>query len=229
MVFCMITSLFKAFGQLSDPKFRRVLRLGVLGTLLIYGLLYAGLGWTLTHIQLFETHWADLASRLLGGLAVFLLTLLLAPSLVLVVVSLLLDDIVAAVEERHYPGLPPARCQGWAEMLITTARFIGVTILLNLLALPIYLPLLFLGVGALLYYLLNGYLLSRDYFELVAARRLEPGQADALRRANLGRLWMLGAVLAFLSSLPLVNLLVPLLGTAAMVHESEALRPELQT
>jgi len=224
----MISSLYKAVGQLSDPSIRRVLQLSALATLLFYILLYAGLGWAVTHLEFLDQRWADLAGRFLGGVAVFLLTLLLAPSMVLLVVSFFLDGVARAVELRHYPDLPPIRGQGWWEMSWIAFRSVIVTFLLNLLAMPIYLPLMFFGIGAAVYYLLNGYLLSRDYFEMVALRRLEPAQADALRRAHLGRLWMLGSALAFLSSLPLVNLVVPLLGTAAMVHELEALRPSLE-
>jgi len=137
----------------------------------------------------------------------------------------LAEDIAMAVEERHYPNLPPPRRQGMAEILRGSLRLAAVSLGLNVLALPAALLLWWvLGVGAFAYYLLNGYLLAREYFELVAWRRMEPDQADALRRAHGKGLWALGVVLAVLSTLPLVNLLAPLLSTAAMVHVVERLR-----
>ncbi len=78
--------------------------------------------------------------------------------------------------------------------------------------------------GAALYFIINGYLLGREYFELVATRRLDPRTADAMRRAHLGRVWLNGIVLALISTIPILNLLAPVISTAAMVHEFEALR-----
>ncbi|HVI51051.1 MAG TPA: EI24 domain-containing protein [Candidatus Sulfotelmatobacter sp.] len=220
----MAGSLFKAFLQLSDPLFRRVLLLGLAGSAVVYALLYAAIGWGFSRLQLFGVGWADSLTDLLGGLAVGLLTLMLAPGVVVLVLSFLLEEIAQAVETRHYPGQPTPRRQGWAEVAWGALRFSAVTILANLVALPVYLALMVVGAGPLAFLLLNGYLLSREYFELVAARRVAPPQADALRRAHLGRLWLGGGFLALMGMVPLVNLLAPLVGTAAMVHEFENLR-----
>jgi uncharacterized protein involved in cysteine biosynthesis len=64
----------------------------------------------------------------------------------------------------------------------------------------------------------NGYLLSCEYFELVALRRLEAGDVRSLRKAYGGPLFMAGVLIAFLLTVPLVNLVAPVIGTAAMVH-----------
>ena len=219
----MIRSLSRAVGQLFDRRFRRVLLKGLGGTILLYILMYLGVGWVVAHLSLFGVAWEDTVVNLLGGLTVFVLTLLLFPTIATLVIGVLVDDIAEAVEEKYYPGLPPPRAQSWGEIIWGAVRFIVVSLAVNLVALPVYLLLLFLGVGALLYYGVNGYLLAREYFELAAWRRMEPRQADALRRAHQGRLWVLGAVLAFLSALPLINLVAPLIATAAMIHEVEAL------
>ncbi len=63
---------------------------------------------------------------------------------------------------------------------------------------------------------------------MVAWRRLEPAAADRLRRRHWLRLWLLGILLALLSTIPLVNLLAPLIATAAMVHEVEKLRSKAE-
>lgn len=220
----MIASLVKAVTQLLDPRFRRVLWIGLIGTVLAYILVYLAVGWGLGRLQIFGVGWADTLTDLLGGLAIFVVTLLLFPSVATLLMSFLLETIAAAVESRHYPALPPPRRQGLAESLWVAVRFTAVALLINLLALPVYLLLLFAGIGVGLYYIVNGYLLSRDYFEMVAGRRLEPQAADALRRRHRIRLWLLGMVLALLSTLPVINLLAPLVATAAMVHEVETLR-----
>ncbi|PKU23514.1 EI24 domain-containing protein [Telmatospirillum siberiense] len=220
----MITSLTRAVLQLPDPRFRRVLWASLAGTVILYILVYLAVGWGLTKLQLFGVGWADSLAEVLGGLAVFVVTLLLFPSIATLLMSFLQETIAEAVEGKYYPSLPAPRRQGWLEGLWAALRFAAVALLINMLALPAYLFLLFAGIGIGLYYLVNGYLLSRDYFEMMAGRRLEPRVADALRRKHWLRLWLLGAILAFISTLPLINLLAPLISTAAMVHEVEKLR-----
>lgn len=220
----MIDSLLKAIGQLTDPKFRRVLLLGVAGTIVLYVLLYLAAGWGLAQLRLFGIGWADRAIDVLGGIAVLVITLVMFPGVATLVLSFLLEDVALAVEAKHYPGLPAPRRQGVTEIAWSALRFTAVTVLVNLMALPFYLILLLVGIGIGLFYLVNGYLLAREYFELAAYRRLPPDQADALRRAHIGRLWLLGVAITFLSTLPVINLVAPLIGTAAMVHETEALR-----
>ncbi|HIJ39447.1 MAG TPA: hypothetical protein HPP80_11190 [Rhodospirillaceae bacterium] len=220
----MIRSLAKALGQLPDPRFRRVLWRGLGVTLVFYLLLYLLIGWGLHALALFGIGWVDQLTALLGGIAALVLTILLFPGIVMLVLSFLLDDIAQAVELRYYPQLPPPRQQPWFPLLMGSARFALASLVINLVALPIDLLLLFTGLGLGLYYLINGYLLSRQYFELAAWRRLEPKAADRLRRAHAGRLLLLGLAIAGLSTIPLINLLAPLIGAAAMVHEVEALR-----
>ena len=69
-----------------------------------------------------------------------------------------------------------------------------------------------------LYYILNGYLVSREYFELVALRRMEPPAASHMRKINKGRLLFAGIIITFLLTIPIVNLLTPVIATAFMVH-----------
>lgn len=220
----MISALAKAIAQLPEPAFRRVLVKGLLAALATFVALNAALWWLLIELQLFQTGWIDTAVDVLGGVAVFVLSLVFFPAVVTVVVGVMLDEIVRAVEARHYPTLPPARERPWIEDLGTTLRFAAVSVLVNILALPVYLVLLATGLGILVFYAVNGYLLSREYFELVALRRLDRRAATALRRTHRLRLWIAGAGITFLLSLPVVNLVAPMLATALMVHLFEALR-----
>ncbi len=74
------------------------------------------------------------------------------------------------------------------------------------------------------FYGLNGYLLGREYFELVAARRFDMAGVRRLRRAYRGRLLLAGAVIAFLLTVPIVNLVTPVVATGFMLHVFERLR-----
>jgi CysZ protein len=211
----MIGAFSKAFAQLSDPPIRAVIWKSVAGTILLFGLLLTGLGWALANTSLFDIAWVETAVDVFGGLATVLLALILFPGVVAALVSVLLEDIAGAVEARHYPGLGPARAMSWGVLLGASARLIGLTVLLNLLALPFY---LIPGLNLVVYYGLNGYLLSREYFEVVALRRVSEADARAMRRQYRGRIWLAGAATTFMLTIPVLNMIAPVIGTAAMVH-----------
>ncbi len=99
------------------------------------------------------------------------------------------------------------------------------TILLNILVLPIYLVAIFIPpIFACIFYGLNGYLLSREYFELVSLRHQDKNMARQLRKANGLKVFLAGVIIAFLITVPIVNLFVPILATAFMLHIFKALQ-----
>ncbi|MBC7954008.1 MAG: EI24 domain-containing protein [Rhodospirillaceae bacterium] len=220
----MFSALIKAFGQLSDPKLRRVIRLGIAGAMACYVALVALVWFTLTHVSLFEQGWADTGADVALGLVALVVPILFFPALATAIMGAMLDDVADAVEARHYPQLNWPRPQKWPEILLTTLRFLVVMVAVNLLVLPIYVVLLITGLSIGLFLIVNGYLLGREYFELVAFRRLDPKEARLCFRHNLGRLWLAGGVIAFLFSVPLLNLLAPAIATAFMVHLFQSLR-----
>jgi len=221
----MLAALYKALAQLPDPRLRRVLVFGILGALATYLALVALAWWVLAYSTWFETGWLDSASHWVVGLAAALLPLPFFPALATTVTSFRLEAVADAVEERHYPTLDGPRPQKWAEILMVTLRFLGVTVLVNLLALPLYALLLFTGLSLALTVVLNGYLLGREYFELVALRRLPPREAHLLFRNRLGYWWLAGSAIALIFAVPVLNLAAPVLGAAVMVHRFQALRP----
>lgn len=214
----MVAAFFKAFAQLGDPRLRRVLVLGVAGAALAYGLLVAVAWWVLAETTWFGARWAETTSHVLAGALALVLPLPFFPALATTVMSLRLETVADAVEERHYPGLNWPRPQPWGEVLATTLRFLAATVVVNLLALPVYGLLLFTGFSAVLVTVVNGYLLGREYFELVALRRLDAAAVRLAFRNRLGRMWLAGAAISVLFSIPLLNLAAPVLATAMMVH-----------
>ena len=156
---------------------------------------------------------------LAAGLAWFLF-----PAVITMFVGLFLEAIASAVEARHYPGRPPARQQGFAALLATSLRFGAAALFLNLVLLPAYLlMLLFPPLYLLVFYWVNGYLLGRAYFELVAYRRLDERAADALRRAWSGRVTLAGVIMALMLTVPVFNLFAPIAATAFALHLFEAM------
>lgn len=224
----MIAALFKAFAQMPDPRLRRVLLFGLAGALASYVALVALVWVVLAQGALFTDYWADLGTDLAIGLAAMVLPVLFFPALVTAVMGPMLEKVADAVEDRHYPQLNWPRPQKWTEIVVTTLRFLAIALLLNLLALPVYAVLLITGFSIVLAVVLNGYLLGREYFEIVAFRRLDPAQARLVFRAHLGRLWLAGVVIAFLFGVPILNLAAPVIGTAFMVHVFQSLRTQTE-
>ena len=126
------------------------------------------------------------------------------------------------MEARHYPNDPPGKDLSIARGLAVGLKFLWDVVRLNLLALPVYLfvPVLNLFV----FYGLNGYLLGREYFELVALRHLDAKAALEVRKRYRWRLFVAGVVMTFLFTVPVVNLVTPLIATAAMVHIFKGLK-----
>ena len=226
----MFTAFSKAVQQCSDPTFRRALLRAVGLSLVVFVLLWIvagvllawGGGWLLDWIAA-EGVWQDILEVVFGAAGVggiLFASFILFPAVMVMVLSFLLEDIATAVEARHYPTLPPARPQPIGEMLRSGLAFAAVTVAINLLALPFYLLLIFLPpFNLILYYGVNGYLFGREYFEIVAFRRLAPVEAKRLRSRYGGRLFLAGMM-----TIPLVNLFAPIVAAAFMVHIFEGLR-----
>ncbi|SFQ02423.1 Uncharacterized protein involved in cysteine biosynthesis [Roseivivax halotolerans] len=221
----MIFSAFaRALGQLGDPRFRRVLFLGVglaVGLLALFYALFATLvGWatpeTVTIPWVGEITWVDdLLSWgsliLMIGLSVFLMVPVASA-----MTGIFLEDVAEAVEARHYPDLPAAGRIPFFEAAKDTLTFLGVLILANVAALILYLMLP--PFAPLIFWAMNGFLLGREYFTVAAMRRVGRVRAAELRRRHLPTIWLAGTLMALPLTVPLVNLLVPILGAATFTH-----------
>src|SRR5262249_18134126 len=212
----------RAVGNLFAPALRRIVALGFALATASFAVLWFVLAVVLSQSRFFSWRILDWLLDLLGAVAALALTWLLFPAVVTVVFGFFLDRIAGAVESLDYPGRGAARRQPFSEMITTTLRLMGLTVLLNLLALPVYL--LVPGVNFFVFLGLNGYLFGREYFEVVALRRLDRNAARALRHRRAGRVASGGVVIAGLFAVPLLNLVAPVIATAFMVHLFEGLR-----
>ncbi len=228
----ILASFAKALGQMGDPRFRRVLILGIALTVAllfaVYALVLIGISWltgdAVTLPLVSEVRWLD---DLLGWsslVAMMIMSIFLMVPVASAITSLFLDDVAAAVEARHYPALPAVPPMPWGDAIRDTAGFLGVLIVANLLALILYIALPF-GAFAI-FWGLNGYLLGREYFQLAAMRRLGRAGAQELRRRHWLKVWGAGVLMAIPLSIPLINLLIPVLGAATFTHLVHALRPD---
>ncbi|MEX0695274.1 MAG: EI24 domain-containing protein [Rhodospirillales bacterium] len=218
----MLGAFIKGIDQLSDRATRKYLWLSILAALITFVLLWSTIGWLLRETSISNIGWLEGTIDLLGGVATLALTWFLFPATVSAVIGLFLDQVADCVEKRHYPTLPTAAGLPLGESIVMSAKFLGILVALNILMLPF----LFLGpLFPFVFYLVNGYLLGREYFELVASRRLPPAEVARLRKARQGSVLAVGVVIAFALTVPLVNLLMPVVATSAMVHLFERWHP----
>lgn len=222
----MIRAWELAVYQLGDPKLRAVIWQSLALSLVLQVAIGALAWWGLQSWVHFDIGWVNTLIRWLGGAAVVVLALMLFPASFGIVVSVFMERIADIVEQAHYPQLGPARGIPIWTGIWTGLVFLVAVVLLNLVMLPFYIVAIFVaGLGAVLFYAINGLLTARMYYEQVALRRLSPAEVKTWRQANRWVLWGTGIVIVFLGTIPVLNLIVPVLGTAAMVHVAQGLKP----
>ncbi|WP_019517794.1 EI24 domain-containing protein [Sphingomonas sp. Mn802worker] len=222
----MFHALLLSFGQLGDPAIRRVLARSLALTLAIFAALGAAIWWGLDG-ALAGWRYHGMLAGAAATLATLLALWLLFRAVAVLVVGLFADDVVAAVERRHYPeALASARAlplhRSMQMGLGSATRFL----LFNLVMAPVYIALLVTGIGtAAAFFVVNAWLLGRDLSDMVASRHLPRAAMRDWRKSNGGQRFVLGLAGTGLFVVPLVNLLAPVLGAAMATHLFHRTRP----
>ncbi len=226
----MIDAAIKALSQMLMPALRRVLLKAVglaLVLITIIGILMQRLlaAWAET-----GANWAEQATgvaphaawsavawllSIMAGLGIITGALFLMPVVTAFVGSFFVDEIADVVEREHYPAEPPGRALPFFRALIEGVQFAALALLVYLCALPF---IFFAGLGIIILFLANSYLLGREYFELAAMRFRSPHEAKAMRKTNAIYLFLAGMFIAAFVSIPIINLATPIFGMAFMVH-----------
>lgn len=220
----ILASFFAALGQIGDRRFRRVLLLGFVLTVALLIGATSGFVWLIGSLTsdsvtvpwIGTITWLDDIVTWGSFFLFFALSIFLMMPVASAITSMFLDEVAQAVEDRHYPQLPPAHNVPFGDAVVDTINFLGVLIGANILALILYV--MFPPAAIFVFWGLNGYLLGREYFTLAAIRRVGRAQAKELRRAHNGTIWLAGTLMAIPLSIPLVNLLIPIIGAATFTH-----------
>ena len=218
----ILSSITDALAQLSDPRFRSVLIRGVGLTFALlaaaYAIVFFGIQWLLpdaiTLPFIGEITFVDTLLSWASVILMMILSVFLMVPVASAFTGLFLDDVADAVEDTHYPHLSPAPRVGIGAGLREALSFLGVMIIANIAALVLYIT----PLAPLVFYGLNGFLLGREYFRMIAVRREGRAGAKQAFRRNLSTIWFAGAAMAVPLTVPLVNLLVPVIGAAAFTH-----------
>lgn len=208
----------RTFSQLFSPPFRSVLWKSIGLTIA----LFIGLWFVLQAASsafllplLASYPWAaTVLAWVLGAGLVLGMGFLIAP-VTSVFAGVFLDEIAEEVEQTHYPSDPPGTALNLSQSVGITARFFGLILIGNFIALMLV---LFLGLGVLIFFLLNGYLLGREYFQFAAMRHVSVDEAKSLQDRYGLQIFLAGLAIAVVLSIPIVNFLTPLFAGALMVH-----------
>ncbi|HMJ42427.1 MAG TPA: sulfate transporter family protein [Pseudolabrys sp.] len=226
----MIDAAVKALSQMFAQPLRRVLLKSVGLALLVIVIIGVGLQRLLAALAESGTTWAEQTAgvaphgvwaalawilSILASLGIITGALFLMPAVTAFVGSFFVDEVAEAVEHTHYPADPVGRALPLGRALIEGIKFGLLALVVYLCALPFV---LFAGIGLLILFLANAYLLSREYFELAAMRFRPPEEAKAMRKANAGYVFLTGMVVAAFVSIPILNFATPVFAMAFMVH-----------
>lgn len=216
----MISSALRALTQIFEQPLRAIFWKTLGYTLLLLLLVWVALNGAVATLVTLPYPWLETVLSLLTGIgAIFVLGYLVAP-VTAVIAGILQDDIAEVVERGSYPQDPPGRAMPLAQAIPQAIKFTGVVILGNIFAL---LLLLVPGVNLIAFFVVNGYLLGREFFEFAAMRHRSPAEARAFRRAHSGTVFLSGLAIAGFLAVPFLNLLTPIFATVMMVHLNKRL------
>jgi CysZ protein len=224
----MFDAAIKALVQMFSPPFRRVLLKSIgLGLILIV-LIGIGLNRVFSWMATSGANWAEATAgghtawqilawvlSIAATLGIITGALFLMPAVTAFVGSFFVDEIAGEVEREHYPMGPPGTALPLPRAMIEGLSTALLTVLVYLFAVPL---LFVAGVGLVIMFVANAYLLSREYFLLAAMRFRPPAEAKAMRRAHRTTIFLAGLIIAMFVSIPIVNLATPLFAMAMMVH-----------
>ncbi len=226
----MLDAAAKAFAQMFTPALRGVLMkavglafilivvVGVIMQRLLSSLATSGAGWA-EQASGFAPHaaWQALAwvLSIMASLGIVTGALFLMPTIAAFVGSFFVDEVGEAVEREYYPAEPAGRALPFFRALIEGLKIALLTLIVYFCALPF---ILFAGLGVIILFLANAYLLGREYFELAVMRFRPPYEAKAMRKTNSAYVFLAGMVIAVFVSIPVVNLATPVFAMAFMVH-----------
>ena len=220
----MLRSYALTFSQLSDPKilkplvFATLLTIGSIILVLVLGA--TAIDWAMTSLSSAldgwfgkAEGWLRIITQVIGALFLLMIAYFFFASIHAAFLGIFIDDLLDAIRNRHYPRCPWLPPPSLSRSLMDSVRFILLSLLVNLLALPFYLIGWFVPpIGITLQVFVNGYLLGKEYGSLVALRI--PSEANNRESNHLKE----GILAGLLWMVPVVNFIAPVLLTGSILH-----------
>ncbi len=210
-------ALAKAFGQLADRAVVAVAIKSIAITLALFSGLGAGLYFAFASIAERlgqDGGWGAVFAALLAAAVMWLLFRVVA----IAVLQFFADEIVAAVEARHYPAFAAqAKPLPFRRDLANSLRGLRRALGYNLLALPVAGLVMFTAIGpALVFLAVNAVLLGRELTDMAWLRHCAGDERG--NPVGRGERLLMGAAIAGMMLVPALNLVAPVIGAAAGTH-----------
>src|ERR1700679_193141 len=212
----MFASVGKAVGMIFDPALFGVVLKSLALTLILFIVLFLGLQWGLHHVPPLHWPWLNTAMDWIASVDLVVLLVIVGAPVAALFGSFFLAGAAKSAERKYYPADAPSPGAPFFSSLFVALRFTGLVIVATFALLPfdVILP----GVGSAATLVMDGWLLGREYFELVALRHLSRGEADDMRKRHRFAILGGGVLLALLTYIPFADLIAPLFGAALMTH-----------
>lgn len=205
----------RALAQLDEPAFLGAVLRSVAWTAVLFVIVASGLGYGIA-VALSDHGWLAWLGPVFGLVFGVFAALFLFTPVAALVASLFVDRIADAVEARHYPWLPPLRPAPLSQQIWDGVALGGRVLAMQVVALV--LALLVPGLGFALGLVIAAWAIGRGLFVAVAMRRMQrPTAMEAYRAARLAVIAQ-GGLISAAGLVPVLNLVAPVLGIAAMVH-----------
>ncbi len=159
--------------------------------------------------------WLTFVFGIFASIGLALALALLLSSVTAIIAGLFLDDVAEVIETRDYPADRAGTAMPIGAAILSSLKFFGIVVVGNIIALML---LLVPGINIVAFFLVNGYLLGREFFEFAAMRFRSPDEARLFRSRHSGTVFAAGLVISAFLAIPILNLLTPLFAAGLMVH-----------
>ena len=228
----MLSTFFRSTREIFQKPLRSVVFKAIFASMVILVVVLAALVFGLLNVEIpllgqlpWPISWLVETSLEFLAISFFIfLGSILFPWVLSLVIAFFLEEIVTVVRERNYNN-EFLETTGNCQAIIYAVKFGVLTSLINLVCLPIYLILLFFPIMSLVFfYLVNGLLLGREYYGLVTIGYVASKERRAVFKENRLQVYLAGLFIAFMMTIPFINLIAPVLGSVMMVHLLEVWR-----
>lgn len=211
----MIAVIKKSVSSIFSKELIKTSLMCLLTTAVVLGVFVGGANIATSTTELVSYGWIESILDFLLSAGAVLIAWLLFPVITPVIASFFVDSVTEKIEKKYYPGVLSRTSHSVSTTVIEAVKFVMVMVALNIVCLPLYLiPV----INIFVYYLLNSYLISREFFDMAAAFYVSPQESKKLRKSNRGSVMGLGLVIVIINTIPVLNLFGPIIAITLMVH-----------
>ena len=210
----MLNALKKAFSDVFKRNILGLLWATVFITLVLFGLLFFGFSELSRYWQIKDMPYMSAIINAVGVLAFFVLALFLFPPVATFVAGFFMDTAVERLEAEN-KNLP-LRAVPLAESVKMSGVAMAKSVLTSSVLVPMSFVPIFTLITPILFYFFNGRLFAREYFFTVALRYQDYEKTEKMFRDHRNYWTLAGVVIVFLMTIPLINIISPLVAVAFM-------------